>query len=162
MFRPQVKNLVKAEKLKASKGSDKYVPVKQTAVLPADEKEKRRQSRQTDRKKAFLLRKFRGDIDSGDEAEERGILNEMDERMKKKFEEKTRLEEENFTRFGDSKKEKYWRKQMMKNQFRGNQLNDELKEVAMIRELVEEEGQGKSRPFEREGGPKPAKKRKTN
>ena len=51
---------------------------------------------------------------------------------------------------------------MMKNQFQGNQLNDELKEVSMIRELVDEEASKRSRPFESSQPKIQKKKRKPN
>jgi hypothetical protein len=78
------------------------------------------------------MRRFRGDIEEGDEAEERELFEGVDLRMKKRLEEKEKFEEENFMRLNETKQEKYWKKQMMKNRFR-NTMNDELNEIGLIR-----------------------------
>lgn len=50
MYKPQIKNLISVEKGKNEKKKDnsneKYVPVKQSAVLPTEEKQKRKLERQ--------------------------------------------------------------------------------------------------------------------
>lgn len=54
----------------------------------------------------------------------------------KQYENQIRKEEFSMQREQFSKKQKSWIKQMKKNQFKGSQLNDELKETEVIRKLV--------------------------
>ena len=56
-------------------------------------------------------------------------------------------------RLRETKKEKQWKKQALKNQFRSNLVEDELKEVAMMGELFEGQGRqgGQAQYGKREG-----------
>jgi len=78
---------------------------------------------QEQRRKAFLVRKYRDDLMDDDDAREQGVDDVINEKIKRKFKEKTTLEEENFMRMPESKQEKFWRKS------RNNHLQDELKDI---------------------------------
>jgi hypothetical protein len=53
---------------------------------------------QDQRRKAFLVRKYRDDLMDDDDAREQGVDDVINEKIKRKFKEKTSLEEENFMR----------------------------------------------------------------
>jgi len=84
---------------------------------------------QEQRRKAFLVRKYRDDLMDDDDAREQGVDDVINEKIKRKFKEKTTLEEENFMRMPESKQEKFWRKSLIRNQSRNNHLQDELKDI---------------------------------
>jgi hypothetical protein len=58
----------------------------------------RKREIQEKRRKAYLIHKFRGDLEDDEEARELGLGNEIAEKIKRKFQEKTAAEEENFIR----------------------------------------------------------------
>jgi len=61
------------------------VPPKISAVLSKEDKLARKREIQEQRRKAFLIRKFRGDLEDDEEAREVGVGNEVAEKIKRKF-----------------------------------------------------------------------------
>lgn len=80
-----------------------------------------------------MIRKYRDDLQDDDEAREKGVGSELSEKIKRKFKEKTDIEEDNFVRFPDSKKDKMWQKSLIRRHERSNPLFDELKDVEAIK-----------------------------
>lgn len=86
-----------------------------SAVLSKEDKLARKTEIQEQRRKAFLIRKFRGDLEDDEEAREVGVGNEIAQKIKRKFQDKISAEEENFMRMPETKKEKFWRKSLIRN-----------------------------------------------
>lgn len=55
--------------------------------------------------------------------------------------EKTSIEEQNFMRFPETKKDKFWKKNLIKQKERSNPLLDQLKDLQMIKEIFSEKKQ---------------------
>jgi hypothetical protein len=91
------------------------VAPKISAVLSKEDKLARKTEIQEQRRKAFLIRKFRGDLEDDEEAREVGVGNEIAQKIKRKFQDKISAEEENFMRMPETKKEKFWRKSLIRN-----------------------------------------------
>lgn len=126
-----VKQKKEAETAKAGK----YIAPKLSATLSKEDKLRRRQELQEERRKAHLIRKYRDDLLDDDEAREQGVENELAEKIKKRFQEKTSIEEDNFVRFPDTKKDKYWKKQLIQRYNKTDHLKDTLKEVEMVGQI---------------------------
>lgn len=88
---------------------------------------KQRMERQKEIKKLNLIRRLQSDLIQDDRAEERFLGDEINERFKRKFQEKINYEEDAFVRVPDSKKDKFYMKQMIKNSMKKNQLDEDFK-----------------------------------
>lgn len=74
-----------------------------------------------------------------EDAQERGVKDEITEKVKRKFKDKTLLEEENFMRLPETKKEKFWKKSLLRNQSRNNEMETDLAGLKQIGQIFEEE-----------------------
>jgi hypothetical protein len=89
----------KEQKRKEIEAEGKYVAPKISAVLSKEDRKQQKKDMQEARRKAHILRKFRGDLEvEGEEARETNVGSEMSEKFKRKFQEKTDYEEANFVR----------------------------------------------------------------
>ena len=75
--RPQSLLAVKNKKMMEREKEGKYIAPKISATLSKEDKIKRRQEIQVERKKAFLIRKYKGDIEDDEEAREKGVGAEL-------------------------------------------------------------------------------------
>lgn len=66
---------VKQKKEAETAKSGKYIAPKLSATLSKEDKLRRRQELQEERRKAYLIRKYRDDLLDDDEARERGVEN---------------------------------------------------------------------------------------
>ena len=85
-----------------------------------------------------MIRKYRDDLVDDDEARETGVGSELAEKIKRRFKEKTDIEEDNFVRFPESKKDKMWQKSLIRRHERSNPLFDELKDIEAIKQIFTE------------------------
>lgn len=65
----------------------------------------------------------------------------MAEKIKRKFREKTSIEEDNFVRFPESKKDKYWKKQLIQRHHKTDELRDSFKEIEMVGKIFRSQAQ---------------------
>ena len=91
MYQPRPQALMKVKNVKKREAEEegKYIAPKISAVLSKEDKLKRRLEVREERKKAFLIRKYRDDLVDDDEARETGVGSELAEKIKRRFKEKT-------------------------------------------------------------------------
>lgn len=97
--------------------------------------------RQKEIKKLGLIRRLQSDLIDDDAAQEKYLGDEINEKFKRKFQEKVSYEEEAFVRLPDTKKDKFYMKQMIRNNSRKNQLEEDFKEVQMVKQLFDQENE---------------------
>ena len=120
--RPQALMQVKQKKQKQAAKEGKYVAPKMAAVLSREDKRKRKQEIQEQRKKAHLIQKYRDDLEDDEEARERGVGSHLAEKIKQRFREKTAIEEDNFMRMPETKRDRFWKKSLIRDSERGNPM----------------------------------------